>query len=213
MSEVGCEIHYKVDSERHDIFRKVVEKYCSSEKSEMDSKDFKNGIKDIGLDETYVLSEGIYDCTFVCVDKINYEMHFFTRGLYWDETIIPLLHDLGCKAIYAYIHDTSWGGDIFAKNKSGETEYLYMSQRDSDLDSFLFDKDGDYIGTTYDQLYSMYLDKMFKPIDFGQSQKKESIVSDYGDEKTISTLKNISWPKVIIFFTSLCYLIWHFLIK
>jgi len=42
------------------------------------------------------------------------------------------------------------------QNNNGETEYIYISQKDSELDSFLYDEENDYIGTSFDQLSAIF---------------------------------------------------------
>lgn len=215
MSAEYCEIHYKVKEEIQQVFQPIFDTYSNSERLESDERKFKSDIEALGLDVTYLLSYPFYDCSFRKFGDDQFVMHFSSTGLYWDEVVFPLLNQIGCKDIFAFVHDSSWGGDIFARFNpdNSATEYLYMSQRDNDLDSFLYDEQGDYIGTSFEQLYGMYIEEKLSVINFNEPDCSNNLSSGEVAQELISSQDNFIWLKSLIFLVSLSYLIWVFFIK
>jgi hypothetical protein len=210
MSEEGCEIRYRICEEKQIAFSKSVLAFSESKRSETDAAKFKLELDELDLDTTYVLSYEINNCGFIDLGNSQYEMYFTTWGMYWGDVMLPMLHQLGAKDIFAYVHDTSWGGDFFARCRSDETEYLYISHTDAELDSFLYDERGGYIGTSFDELYNMFLEGKFKT---PKPQKPDvrNLISDEENEKAVKRIKDFPRWKGIVFLASLTYLIWYFL--
>ena len=88
-----------------------------------------------------------------------------------------------------------------------------MSQRDNDLDSFLYDEQGDYIGTSFEQLYGMYIEEKLSVINFNEPDCSNNLSSGEVAQELISSQDNLIWLKSLIFLASLSYLIWVFFIK
>ncbi|MCF6261426.1 MAG: hypothetical protein L3J98_14900 [Gammaproteobacteria bacterium] len=109
------------------------------------------------LDGVAIFGESRYwNADFSALEKNRYKLIFVSGSMTWDEVLMPMLYEIGSESIFAYAHDSSWGGDLFVTNNNGETEYIYISQKDSELDSFLYDEENDYIGTSFDQLSAIF---------------------------------------------------------
>lgn len=212
MSSIGVEIHYRLDEKKQELFSKAIESYSVSEKSEADASKYIQDLKDLGAYTEYTLSLEIYDFGFVDLGDSQYILHLDIWCADWEDIILPLLSQMGSNDIFAYAHDTSWGGDMFFIFGNGKAEMIYTSGNDPELDSFLYDNEGDYIGTSYDQLYNLYLKGKFT---VSQSQKYDitKLVSDEEYEEAVVKIRNFPVLKGIVFVASLAYLICYFLYK
>jgi len=105
-------------------------------------------------------------------------------------------------------------GDVFSVHENGETQDVYVSQQDKELDRFLYDSDNDYVGTSCDALYSMYIDGKFSN---GELSIEKTIGTKKGNEFSQAEKVIVLTPKkavqLVIFLVSLSYLIWVFALK
>jgi len=156
MSSIGVKIHYSLDPTKQGQFCQVINSYFLSEKTENDQSKYIQDLKSLGIDTTYALGIDIYNFGFADQGSTKYEFYSNISGTDWWDIILPMLSQLGASDIFAYAHDTSWGGDVFFVFDNGKTEEVYTSGINSELDSFLYDETGDYIGTSFDILLSKY---------------------------------------------------------
>lgn len=166
MSEIGCEIQYDTESNLHESLIEAMKVYSSSGKSEADKELFERSITDLGVCKESLLSADFWDFGIKKLQEDRYEIYFCTKDSdFWSEIIPSVLCKLGGENIFGYAHDTSWGGDIFIKNQTGETEYVYVSQEHEEFDGFLYGEGEDYIGTSCTELRSIYQQGKFKGFD------------------------------------------------
>jgi hypothetical protein len=210
MSETGHEIRYVINTPKHEIFREAIVDYGNSSFSDSDLQACIDKLNNIGLDGRQIFNETkFWEASFRNLGENKYELIFVSK---WNmhEILCPMLEQLGATDIFVYWHDSSWGGDVFSVHEVGETSDVYVSQQDKELDRFLYDNDDDYIGTSFDALYSMYLSGKFNS---HESVMEKVIDKELYQTAQVSILTKKKAMQLIIFSVSLFYLIWVIALK
>lgn len=169
MSEIGCTIIYESNGEQHLIFSSAMRSHGDSNKEPSDREVFESAINSLGINGTLLFSTDFWSFEFKSINNGFYEISLTTIDQeFWSDHVPSFLYSMGCRNIFGHAQETSCGVEFFVTYKSEQSEFIYISQCDEDFDAFLFDANGEYIGTSCKDLYKKYSEGGFSSFNVNQ---------------------------------------------